>query len=112
MPLDDCGRARNGSTRATAGSSRAPGRGRVPANRVPSGEEHRVPSGEEHRFIDVTEDLALLVVFGPAFASRAAASYASQESGARSPGHTGCPVLPPMWGTTWGRTVHSIHVLR
>ncbi|PCG85635.1 cupin [Streptomyces sp. WZ.A104] len=29
-----------------------------------------VPAGEEHRFIDVTEDLALLVVFGPAFGSR------------------------------------------
>src|SRR5690242_2954600 len=24
-----------------------------------------VPAGEEHRFTDVTEDLALLVVFGP-----------------------------------------------
>uniref|UniRef100_A0AAU2VRE5 Cupin domain-containing protein n=1 Tax=Streptomyces sp. NBC_00008 TaxID=2903610 RepID=A0AAU2VRE5_9ACTN len=33
-----------------------------------------VPAGEEHRFIDVTEDLALLVVFGPAFGSRTAAS--------------------------------------
>ncbi len=26
-----------------------------------------VPAGEEHRFIDVTEDLALLVVFSPAY---------------------------------------------
>jgi mannose-6-phosphate isomerase-like protein (cupin superfamily) len=26
-----------------------------------------VPAGEEHRFIDVTEDLVLLVVFGPAY---------------------------------------------
>src|SRR3984957_6193822 len=26
-----------------------------------------VPAGEEHRFADVTEDLALLVVFGPAY---------------------------------------------
>ncbi len=26
-----------------------------------------VPAGEEHRFTDVTEDLALLVVFGPAY---------------------------------------------
>ncbi|MGO9221554.1 MAG: cupin domain-containing protein [Streptosporangiaceae bacterium] len=26
-----------------------------------------VPAGEEHRFVDVTEDLALLVVFGPAY---------------------------------------------
>ncbi|RJS46971.1 cupin domain-containing protein [Nocardioides cavernaquae] len=31
-----------------------------------------VPAGEVHRFIDVTEDLALLVVFGPAYGSRAA----------------------------------------
>ena len=31
-----------------------------------------VPAGEEHRFVDVTEDLALLVVFGPAYASRSA----------------------------------------
>ncbi|GGV12822.1 hypothetical protein GCM10010260_59560 [Streptomyces filipinensis] len=27
-------------------------------------------AGEEHRFTDVSEDLALLVVFGPAFGSR------------------------------------------
>ena len=26
-----------------------------------------VPAGEEHRFTDVAEDLALLVVFGPAY---------------------------------------------
>src|SRR5215471_11278975 len=26
-----------------------------------------VPAGEEHRFVDVAEDLALLVVFGPAY---------------------------------------------
>ncbi|MFI6265019.1 cupin domain-containing protein [Micromonospora sp. NPDC051006] len=30
-----------------------------------------VPAGEEHRFVDVTEDLVLLVVFGPAYGSRA-----------------------------------------
>ena len=30
-----------------------------------------VPAGEEHRFVDVTEDLALLVVVGPAYGSRA-----------------------------------------
>ncbi len=30
-----------------------------------------VPAGEEHRFADVTEDLALLVVFGPAYGTRA-----------------------------------------
>ncbi len=29
-----------------------------------------IPAGEEHRFVDVTEDLALLVVFGPAYGSR------------------------------------------
>jgi mannose-6-phosphate isomerase-like protein (cupin superfamily) len=28
-----------------------------------------VPAGEQHRFEDVTEDLALLVVFGPAYGS-------------------------------------------
>ena len=31
-----------------------------------------VPAGEVHRFADVTEDLALLVIFGPAEESRAA----------------------------------------
>ena len=30
-----------------------------------------VPAGEEHRFEDVTADLALLVVFAPAYRSRA-----------------------------------------
>jgi mannose-6-phosphate isomerase-like protein (cupin superfamily) len=30
-----------------------------------------VPAGEEHRFVDVTGDLALLVVFAPAYRSRA-----------------------------------------
>jgi mannose-6-phosphate isomerase-like protein (cupin superfamily) len=30
-----------------------------------------VPAGEEHRFTDVTEDLALLVLFAPAEGSRA-----------------------------------------
>lgn len=33
-----------------------------------------VPAGEEHRFEDVTADLALLVVFGPAYGSRVTAS--------------------------------------
>jgi mannose-6-phosphate isomerase-like protein (cupin superfamily) len=44
---------------------------------TPTGTEHVgpgavifVPAGEEHRFTDVTEDLALLVVFGPAYKSR------------------------------------------
>ena len=30
-----------------------------------------VPAGEEHRFIDIVEDLAVVVVFGPAEYSRA-----------------------------------------
>ena len=30
-----------------------------------------VPAGEDHRFIDVTEDLAVLVIFGPAEGSAA-----------------------------------------
>ena len=30
-----------------------------------------VPAGEEHRFVDVTEDLTVLVVFGPAEHTRA-----------------------------------------
>ena len=30
-----------------------------------------VPAGEEHRFVDVVEDFAVLVVFGPAEYSRA-----------------------------------------
>jgi mannose-6-phosphate isomerase-like protein (cupin superfamily) len=29
-----------------------------------------VPADEEHRFVDIVEDLTLLVVFGPAFGSR------------------------------------------
>ena len=29
-----------------------------------------VPAGEEHRFVDVTGDLALIVVFGPAEGTR------------------------------------------
>ncbi|HET8682957.1 MAG TPA: cupin domain-containing protein [Micromonosporaceae bacterium] len=33
-----------------------------------------VPAGEEHRFVDVTEDLALLVVFAPAYRTRAPAT--------------------------------------
>jgi mannose-6-phosphate isomerase-like protein (cupin superfamily) len=32
-----------------------------------------VPAGEEHRFAEVSEDLALLVVFGPAYGSRSPA---------------------------------------
>jgi mannose-6-phosphate isomerase-like protein (cupin superfamily) len=29
-----------------------------------------VPAGERHRFVDIVEDLALLVIFGPAYRSR------------------------------------------
>jgi mannose-6-phosphate isomerase-like protein (cupin superfamily) len=29
-----------------------------------------VPAGEEHRFIDIVADLALIVIFGPAYGSR------------------------------------------
>lgn len=29
-----------------------------------------VPADEEHRFVDIAEDLTLLVVFGPAFGTR------------------------------------------
>ena len=31
-----------------------------------------VPAGERHKFTEVTEDLALLVVFAPPYGSRAA----------------------------------------
>jgi mannose-6-phosphate isomerase-like protein (cupin superfamily) len=37
---------------------------------VQPGDVIYVPAGEAHRFVDVTEDLALLVVFGPAYRSR------------------------------------------
>jgi mannose-6-phosphate isomerase-like protein (cupin superfamily) len=38
-----------------------------------------VPAGEEHRFTDVTEDLALLVVFAPAYDSRSPAVDAGSD---------------------------------
>jgi mannose-6-phosphate isomerase-like protein (cupin superfamily) len=38
-----------------------------------------VPAGEEHRFAEVTEDLALLVVFGPAYGSRSPAQSAGND---------------------------------
>ena len=41
-----------------------------------------VPAGEEHRFAEVTEDLALLVVFGPAYGSRSPAAGADRDRGA------------------------------
>ncbi|GAA5179471.1 hypothetical protein GCM10023322_09540 [Rugosimonospora acidiphila] len=40
------------------------------AAEVSTGSVIFVPAGEEHRFDDVTEDLALLVAFGPAYGSR------------------------------------------
>ena len=41
--------------------------------RVGPGSVIFVPAGEEHRFTEVTEDLALLVVFAPAYDSRSPA---------------------------------------
>jgi len=38
---------------------------------VEPGSVVHVPAGEPHRFVDVLEDLALLVVFAPAYRSRA-----------------------------------------
>jgi mannose-6-phosphate isomerase-like protein (cupin superfamily) len=38
-----------------------------------------VPAGEEHRFAEVTEDLALLVVFGPAYGSRSPVASAGSD---------------------------------
>lgn len=38
-----------------------------------------VPAGEEHRFTEVTDDLALLVVFGPAYGSRSSTVTAGSE---------------------------------
>jgi mannose-6-phosphate isomerase-like protein (cupin superfamily) len=37
---------------------------------ITSGTVIFVPAGEEHRFVDIVEDLTLLVVFGPAFGTR------------------------------------------
>jgi ketosteroid isomerase-like protein/mannose-6-phosphate isomerase-like protein (cupin superfamily) len=56
----------------TAGQAKISTPGRTDA--VGPGAVIFVPAGEEHRFTDVTEDLALLVVFGPAFGSRAVES--------------------------------------
>jgi hypothetical protein len=36
-----------------------------------------VPAGEDHHFDEVTEDLALLVVFGPAYGSRVGGAHAA-----------------------------------
>jgi hypothetical protein len=51
-----------------------------------------VPAGEEHRFDEVTEDLALLVVFGPAYGSRQAISP---------------PTCPPLSSSRHGRPLIS-----
>lgn len=37
-----------------------------------------LPAGEEHRFADVTEDLALLVVFGPAYGTHTGTRTATE----------------------------------
>jgi mannose-6-phosphate isomerase-like protein (cupin superfamily) len=51
------------------------GRGRIDGDGGPAqvgpGDVIFVPAGEPHRFVDVTEDLALLVGFGPAEGSKA-----------------------------------------
>jgi mannose-6-phosphate isomerase-like protein (cupin superfamily) len=39
-----------------------------------------VPAGEEHRFVDVVEDLALVVVFGPAYGTQAEHGAGSRGS--------------------------------
>ncbi|MEV6312198.1 cupin domain-containing protein [Streptomyces sp. NPDC051840] len=52
----------------TAGSAKIATPGRL--DEVGPGAVIFVPAGEEHRFTEVTEDLTLLVVFGPAFGSR------------------------------------------
>lgn len=46
------------------------GRARIGDRAVGPGDVIYVPAGEDHRFVDVTEDLALLVVFAPAYRSR------------------------------------------
>ena len=56
------------------------GRGRFVADtrevEVQPGSTMFVPAGEPHRFKDITEELMLLVFFGPAAGSRASASPA------------------------------------
>jgi quercetin dioxygenase-like cupin family protein len=37
-----------------------------------------VPAGEEHRFVDIVEDFAVVVVFGPAELSRAQAEASTE----------------------------------
>ena len=44
-----------------------------------------VPAGEEHRFVDVTEDLTVLVVFAPPEYSRRP-EYSRYPEGSRGPG--------------------------
>jgi len=62
-----------------------------------------VPAGEEHRFIDVTEDFAVVVAFGPAEGSRAperqdeilAAAHGETEIGTTR--RDGRPGFVPIW---------------
>jgi mannose-6-phosphate isomerase-like protein (cupin superfamily) len=61
------------------------GRGRIvtpsgSAEAVP-GSVIFVPAGEEHRFVDISEDLALLVVFAPAYGTRAAVGNSADAAG-------------------------------
>src|SRR6201981_842947 len=44
-----------------------------------------VPAGEEHRFTDVTEDLALIVVFAPPYGSRSLPGLLLTGAGRRPP---------------------------
>jgi mannose-6-phosphate isomerase-like protein (cupin superfamily) len=53
----------------TAGRGQFTGGGRTVE--VAAGSVLFVPAGEAHRFHDITEDLAVLVFFGPAFRTRA-----------------------------------------
>ena len=39
-----------------------------------------VPAGEAHRFVDIASDLALLVLFAPAYRSRAGAVWTEERS--------------------------------
>ena len=52
-----------------------------------------VPAGEEHRFTDVTEDLALIVVFAPPYGSRSLPGPCSTGPGSRPP-PLRCPGAP------------------
>src|SRR6185437_11904947 len=58
-----------------------------------------VPAGETHRFTDVTEDLALIVIFAPPYNSRA---YPRLRAAAPKPSPGFPRLTPPPWGSrTW-----------